>query len=998
MSIQHIKEYHKEIQNLRRVSGSANETVLRAAFQKCLTRYCSQRDFTLLAELPYTPTAIPDATIKDSLRLTWGYWEAKDEKDDLDREIDVKIKRGYPTSNIIFEDSKTAVLLQNGEEVLRAKMSDAKNLSTLIEKFFTYEPPAIADFRKAIGQFKADLPNVLKALRDMIDQSHKEKPAFQEAADKFLQLCRKAINPEVEEADVREMLIQHILTKDIFLKIFGEDMFHKENNIAHRLDNLEDTFFTGDTRRETIDRLKGYYSAITVTAASIDSHQEKQKFLKAVYEDFYKVYNLKAADRLGVVYTPNEIVDFMIKATDELVYQHFARHLYDKKVQILDPAAGTGTFITDLIEFIPKGNLEYKYENEIHANEVGILPYYIANLNIEYTYKQKTGEYKEFPNICFVDTLDNLAFKGTGQEDFLGSMSYENLARVKRQNEQDISVIIGNPPYNANQRNWNDNNKNREYPGIDERIKSTYIKQSAAQKTKQYDMYKRFIRWASDRLGENGVLAFITNRSWIDKRQDDGFRKAVFAEFNEIYAIDLGGDIRTTPGAGNVFGIMTGVAIGFFVKRKKTTSHDNYYYKCDDMLAGKDKLAFLSSTAFSDINFEHIVPDDNGNWLNQTNNDFDKLLCIACKKIKRAKRPMDETAVFKLFSMGVATNRDEWVYDFDKKNIKTKVRFFIKTYNKFIVTRDESYNTIIKWSRDLRDQFKRNNSITYAENCLVQTFYRPFVKKFHFADFIMNDVLTKNHYAMFGNKFNLKNKVICFSGIASSKPFQTLAVSKMSNLDFLEKTQCLPLYRYDNKGTQHNNITIWGRRQFWEHYNNNKITAENIFHYTYAVLHHPDYLKKYAVNLKQEFPRLPFYDDFHQWVKWGKALMTLHIDFEKQPIYPLKRMDKPCDAGSVKLKADKEKGIITLDQKTQLSGIPPEAWKYKLGSRSALEWILDQYKEKKPKDPTIQEKFNTYQFHNHKEKVIDLLGRVCTVSSQTMEIVDAMDTRKKNDT
>ena len=1000
MSIEYIKKYHEEIQNLRAVSGSSNESVLRAAFESCLKRYCSRYGFTLVAEFPYKSDVFPDGTIKDSLRLTWGYWEAKDEKDDLDKEIDKKIKRGYPTSNIIFEDSETAVLLQGDEEIQRVPMSDAKSLDRLIARFFSYEPPAIADFRKAIAQFKEDLPSILVALRKMLDQSHADKPKFRKVAEAFLALCRKAINPTVEAADVREMLIQHILTKDIFLKVFGEDQFHKQNNIARHLDELEDTFFTGDVKRTMVDRLRGYYSAITVTAASIDNYQEKQKFLKAVYEDFYKIYNPQAADRLGVVYTPNEIVDFMIKAADELVHQNFGRRLYDKKVQILDPAAGTGTFITDLIEFIPKTHIAYKYENEIHANEVGILPYYIANLNIEYTYQQKTGQYKEFPNICFVDTLDNLAFKGKGQADLIGSLSYENFTRVKRQNEKDISVIIGNPPYNANQRNENDNNKNREYKEIDARIKATYIRQSTAQKTKQYDMYKRFIRWASDRLDENGVLVFITNRSWLDARQDDGFRKTALKEFSDIYAIDLGGDIRKMPGAENVFGIMTGVAIGLFVRRKNAKQCEIHYAKCGDYDTAQEKLAFLSATAFSEIDFEHIVPDKNENWLQQPNTDFDELLCVANKQTKFAKqeRTMDEDAVFKLFSMGVATNRDDWVYDLDKKNLRKKVRFFINTYNGFIGKKDESHNTVIKWSRDLRNQFKRNKSLVYEESYLSQSFYRPFVKKFHFVSFLMNDVLTKNHYQFYGRKLNKNNKIICFSGVASSQPFQVIAVQKLPNLDMLEKTQCLPLYRYDNRGNKQNNITMWGRRQFWNHYDNKEITVEDIFHYTYAVLHNPEYLKKYAINLKQEFPRLPFYPDFPKWVQWGSALIKLHTGFQKENPYRMKRRNKKCDAGDAQLKADKENGAIIVDQQTKLTGIPPEAWEHKLGRRSALEWVLDQYKEKKPKDPTIREKFNTYKFADHKEEVIDLLGRVCAVSVRTMEIVGEMaKTGKNND-
>ncbi|WP_424946115.1 type ISP restriction/modification enzyme [Candidatus Spongiihabitans sp.] len=1005
MSIQFINAYHAELENLRKVSGSRNESELRDAFQTCLKKYCANRDLTLIAEHPDADNrkARPDGTIKDKMRLPWGYWEAKDDKDDLDKEIDKKIhQRGYRTSNILFENTVEAVLIQDNEEVRRVNMEDAKELDALILKFLHHAPPEVANFHKATAQFKEDMPQVLIALREMITKSYQTKSDFRTAADDFLQLCRETINPEVEAADVREMLIQHILTKDIFLKVFNEDQFHKENNIASRLDHLEETFFTGDTKRAMVDRLKGYYSAITATAASIESHQEKQKFLKAIYEDFYKVYNPKAADRLGVVYTPNEIVDFMIKATDELVHKHFGRRIYDKNVQILDPAAGTGTFITDLIEFIPTANLPYKYQHEIHANEVSILPYYIANLNIEYTYKQKTGTYKEFPNICFVDTLDNLGFvgrKGKGQADLIGSLSHENLQRVKKQNEKRISVIIGNPPYNANQRNENDNNKNREYPGIDARIKETYIARSTAQKTKQYDMYKRFIRWASDRLDNDGVLAFITNRSWLDSKQDDGFRKIVCEEFNEIYAVDLGGDIRKMPGVQNVFGIMTGVAIGFFVRRKEADGCEIHYYQCGDYDSAEDKLAFLSITAFSDINFEHIVPDQKQNWLEQTDNDFDGLLCLANKKTKLAKteNPKDTSAVFKLFSLGVVTNRDDWTYDFDKSNLRKKVRYFCKFYDDEILRFHKEnphkgkigdwVNREIKWTTELEAHLLKGNEINYSNDSIIDSLYRPFVKqKLYYQNRIVHRLYQMPNIFPTGKKG--ENRVICFN--VNGKDYYVLGGNKVPNLHFTGDTQCLPLYRYDEKGDRRSNITQWGIQKFQNHYATKKITAEDVFHYTYAVLHNPAYREKYAVNLKREFPRLPFYDDFAKWVKWGKELMTLHIDFEKQPPYPLKRIDKPCEAGDAKLKADKQKGIITLDQKTQLTDIPCEAWNYQLGGRSALEWVLDQYKEKKPKDPTIREKFNTYRFADHKEHVIDLLGRVCTVSVKTMKIINQM--------
>ena len=999
MSIIYVNEYQKELAELYEAGGSRNESALRPAFQNCVAKYCRQHGRTLVTELSFSTSAIPDGTIKDSLRLSWGYWEAKDSKDDLDKEIEKKIARGYPMSNIIYEDTNTAVLIQEGAEVARVDMRKSEELDKFIRQFFAYEPPAIASFRKAVEQFKQDLPNVVKRLRRMIDDSYAQKKQFTVAADDFLDLCRGTINPEIVKADVGEMLIQHILTKDIFLKVFDEDQFHKENNIAVQLSSLEETFFTGNTRRAIVDKLKSYYSAITATAAEIANYQEKQKFLKSIYEDFYKTYNPKAADRLGVVYTPNEIVRFMIRATDELVRKHFGRHVYDNNVQILDPATGTGTFITDLIDFIPAAHLKHKYDNELHANEVAILPYYIANLNIEYTYKQKTGEYREFPNICLVDTLDNVSFTGGPrgrQQTLIGGMSSENLARVVRQNEKKISVIIGNPPYNANQRSETDNNPNRKYPEIDNRIKGTYVANSRAKKTQQYDMYKRFIRWASDRLHDNGVLAFITNRAYLDARQDDGFRKVVLDEFNEIYIVDLGGDIRTTRGAQNVFGIMTGVAIGFFVRNENKTACDVFYKKPNEFMPAQEKLAYLTNTRFAEVDFERIIPDAKSRWLEQTDTDFGKLINVADDATKFAKAPENERAIFKLASSGVQTNRDIWVHDFDKQHLAQKVKFFIETYEEMRRKLDggkfdgDTLGNEIKWTRSLKNQLRQNKANQFNAKNTRHLLYRPFVKNHIYFDSRLNEVQYQTP-RIFPAGVMGENRVIYISQSARI-PFCCLATACVpANALFVETGQCLPLYRYDKDGNRISNITEWGLKQFRDHYGEPKITAVDIFHYTYAVLHNPAYLEKYATDLQQQFPRLPFYADFRQWVKWGERLMTLHCDYETQTAHPLARIDNENESGKVKLTADKPAGVITLDEQTNLAGIPPEAWQYRLGRRSALEWVLDQYKEKTIKDPTVAAKFNTYRFADHKEAVIKLLGKVCTVSIETIKIIKEME-------
>ena len=583
----HIERYRSELAELIQFGGSDNEQSIRPAFQNCLAAYCrDHREKLLLVPELAAGSNIPDGTVKDALRMARGYWEAKDSHDHLDAEIQAKFNRGYPRDNIVFEDSETAVLFQNGALAMRADMTRPGELHRLIQRFLDYELPEIEEFRHARQQFKADLPAVLDNLRETVAEAEANNPEYRVAADAFLELCRRSISPDVSDADVREMLLQHILTKDIFLRVFAEDQFHRENNVARQLDALERSFFTGDVRREAIDRLRAYYGAIGRAADEIADYAEKQQFLKAVYEDFYQAYNPAAADRLGVVYTPNEVVDFIIRGADYLLQKHFGKTLADDNVNILDPATGTGTFITNLINHLPADRLEHKYLNEIYANEVAILPYYIANLNIEYTYRERTGRYLEFPNLCFVDTLDNMDWQGASggavqrQAAFnLGGVSEENWIRVQEQNEKPISVIIGNPPYNANQQNENDNNKNREYPDIDRRISQTYIAASTAQKTKQYDMYKRFIRWASDRLGGRWNYRFRHQSgaySWKLGRTTGSVQDCVAEEFNDIYvlAVDLKGNARNqwkiSGRTHNVFGQdQTSASPSGFVRTKE---------------------------------------------------------------------------------------------------------------------------------------------------------------------------------------------------------------------------------------------------------------------------------------------------------------------------------------------------------------------------------------------------------------------------------------------
>ncbi|MEK6763699.1 MAG: type ISP restriction/modification enzyme [Nitrospirota bacterium] len=1013
-----IQHYLNQLQDLRKVSGTTRESVLREAFKDLLKSWGKQHNLVFIPEYKLDTLTrdkrYVDGALLYELRVPFGYWEAKDSTDDLDEEIIRKFKRGYPKDNIIFEDTTRAVLIQNGQRVLECPVDDVDALKKLLTLFFSYERTEIAEFRKAVEQFKTDLPAVLEALRGMIERAHTENPEFRKESERFLIHAQEAINPSLTDADVREMLIQHVLTEEIFAKVFPDTPFHKDNNVARELYKLEATFFTGNTKFQSLKALAPYYSAISAAAAQIERHHEKQAFLKVIYENFYKVYNKKAADRLGVVYTPNEIVRFMIESADWLCEKHFGKNLIDHEVEILDPATGTGTFITELLEHFrgQPAKLKHKYLQELHANEVAILPYYVANLNIEATYAAITGQYLEFPNLCFVDTLDNVGLHTAqhgSQGALFGGVSEENVARIKRQNGRKISVIVGNPPYNAWQENFNLKNPNRPYQHVDDRIRKTYQELGTAQnQIALYDMYVRFFRWASDRLAENGVLAFISNRSFLDSLTFDGFRKALTTEFNEVWVVDLGGDVRENPKLSgtthNVFGIQTGVAISFLVRRHRAQGCRIFYSRRPEMETAEEKLAFLDNAKLETTEREEIKPDSRHNWINQTHNDFDLLLPVIDKTTKAAKNKRSERALFKLFSAGVKTQRDEWVYDFSSKTLETKMKFFVEQYERERITGTHQTKDLIKWDRELDKYLNRGIEKHFNKDAIVPSLYRPFCKQWFYFDRHFNGMVYQ--WASIMPTRQHTNRLILYTQPGSQKPFMVGSAETVCDLHFVGAaagSECLPFYRYDDAGNRTDNITDWALDQFKKQYQpgrtkqNRPITKEAIFHYVYGVLHDPVYRETYAQNLKREFPRIPFYADFWQWADWGKELMELHIGYEQTAPAKLTRTDIPDEkslkagvAPKAMLKSDKDSGCIVLDSETTLSGIPREAWTYTLGNRSALEWILDQYKEKKPKDPTIREKFDSYRFADYKEKVIDLLARVTTVSIRTVSIVNSM--------
>ena len=551
---------------------------MRSAFQNLLDSCAKQFQWILVAEYaikrPKKQPIRMDGALLDIYKLPRAYWEAKDIKDDLKKEIQKKLAVGYPNDNIIFQRPDRAILYQDGKLVMDADLTKDQDLVDILRQFFEYRAPAIAQWEKAAEEFGDRVKDHATALLDLIRVQEKTNKKFIDAFAAFMLLCRQSINPNLAESAVEEMLIQHLLTERIFRSVFNNPDFAQRNIIAVEIEKVINALTSKHfSRAHFLSSLDRFYGAIEETAATIDDFSQKQDFLNTVYEKFFQGFSTKVADTHGIVYTPQPIVNFMVKSVEEILQREFGKSLVDKGVHILDPFVGTGNFIMRVmreIAEIQKSALPHKYEHELHCNEVMLLPYYIASMNIEHEYFEQTGKYEAFEGICLVDTFEDQ------QIEQLSFFAPENMKRVDRQRQSDLFVVIGNPPYNVGQLNENDNNKNRKYTtknktGIDDRVAATYAKASKATlKNSLSDPYVKAIRWASDRIGDEGVVAFVTNNSFIDGIAFDGMRQYLEQEFDQIYVFDLGGNIRKNPKLSgtthNVFGIQVGVSVNIFVR------------------------------------------------------------------------------------------------------------------------------------------------------------------------------------------------------------------------------------------------------------------------------------------------------------------------------------------------------------------------------------------------------------------------------------------------
>src|SRR5436305_229608 len=583
-----LDRYYRELQEYQ---GKADdELAVRSAFQNLLAETARMVKWTLIPEQTIEGGLRPDGVLRDAFDLRRGYWEAKGPKSDLDKEIARKKADGYPLINTIFENTKKAILYQNKKPLpVEYDLSKPTDVSDLLRQFFTYTEPDIENFEVAVREFQERIPELAKKLLEIIAQEHKLNKRFITAFDKFAELCRTSLDPQMSLKTIDEMLVQHLLTERLFRTIFDNTDFVSRNVIAVEIEKvIQALAHRSFNRHEFLKSLDRFYVAIEGAAKGIESWSERQSFLNTVYERFFQGFSVKQADTYGIVYTPQEIVDFMCASVEEVLQREFSTSLAEPDVQILDPATGTGSFIVNLVHRIPRHRLKYKYQHDLFCNEITLLPYYIASLNIEHEYYERMKEYEPFAGICFADTLA----LAEGQQ--MSLFVEENTDRVQREKDAHIMVVIGNPPYNAWQKSENDNNKNRKYPTIDQRIRETYTKDSkASNKNALSDAYVKFFRWATDRLQKrDGIVCFISNNSFLDGFAFDGFRKQLAEDFTSIYHLNLAGNARKGE-SGNVFDIMVSVGITIAIRSSKHQSRHIRYSCLPQPWGRKEKLAFL---------------------------------------------------------------------------------------------------------------------------------------------------------------------------------------------------------------------------------------------------------------------------------------------------------------------------------------------------------------------------------------------------------------------
>lgn len=883
--------------------------------------------------------------------------------------------------------------------------------------------------------------DIAKIARTHIDriQGILENPANtqeQAAFNAFAAELRDDLNDSISDGEIIEMLAQHLVTKPVFDALFDEYSFASHNPMSKAMQGVLDALHEHHLAKEA-DTLEKFYASVRQRAAGITSAQGKQKIIVELYDKFFRNAFPKMTERLGIVYTPVEVVDFILHSVNDLLKQEFGQTLGSKGVHIIDPFTGTGTFITRLLQsgLISPEELPHKYKHEIHANELVLLAYYIAAINIEAAYHGEViDEYTPFEGICLTDT-----FQMYEKDDMVDALLEDNSARRKRQKKLDIRVIVGNPPYSIGQKNENDNNDNVAYPHLDERIRTTYAAHSEATLSKGlYDSYIRAIRWASDRIGNAGVIGFVTNAGWVEANTADGLRKCLADEFSNIYVFHLRGNQRTSgetsrKEGGKIFGSgsRAPIAVSLLVKNPKAAEHGRiFFHDIGDYLSREDKLekiaAYASLAGVTAQNgWNNITPDEHGDWLKQRDDSFGEFIVLGDKKSDGAK-------LFDNFSLGVVTNRDAWAYNASQAKLQANMTRMIGFYNAevkrfnaahpeldskaratqvdgFIDTNPER----ISWTHNVKQELTKGRVLAFEASSLTPSLYRPFTKQWLYYNRSFNERVYQMPRIF--PEAGVENLVISVSG-TGAKGFSSIISSALPDLQVQFNGQWFPLYLYEEASKAEGDlfanqpvqgphrrdaITDVGLAHFQSAYPDEQISKEDLFYYVYGILHSPDYRERFADNLSKELPRIPAVKmavDFWAFSKAGRDLADLHLNYETVEPYPLTIEAKgtltDADYRVEKMKFAKkgDKSTVIYNHRITLKGIPEAAWDYVVNGKAALDWIMERQAVRTDKASGIVNDANDWAIETmgNPKYPLELFQRVVTVSLETQKIVNSL--------
>lgn len=894
----------------------------------------------------------------------------------------------------------------NDPKNLQLELDLGMDMKAIEQAFYGKIVQKVGD-RRYLEDWSKDVAEIAKRhinkIKDLVDSQSGAKMAF----DTFIKGLRYNINDSIDEEQAIEMLAQHLITQPVFQALFGEYSFVNNNPVSKAMNDVISAFSLFGFDKEQKE-LEPFYESVKLRASGIDNAEAKQKIIVTLYDNFFRKGFKKTTEQMGIVFTPVEVVDFIVKSVDWALKKYLGRSLADENVHILDPFTGTGTFITRTLQYLKqqmnKGKITYadilrKYVHELHANEIVLLSYYIAAINIETVFDEINGPdegYVPFKGIVLTDT-----FESTEEQPVLDDKLFgENNARLKEQQKEPITVIIGNPPYSAGQKNQNDNNANLHYKNLEKNISQTYVANSMSGLSMSiYDSYVKAFRWATDRLKDKGIIGFVTNGGYIDSNSADGLRASLYKEFNYLYIFNLRGNARTQgeqrrKEKDNIFGqgTRTPIAISILVK-DGSDAHELYYHDIGDYLSRKEKLDIIKEFgSVNVIDWEYIQPDQNNDWVNQRDPNY--------KKYTRLISDEEGTGIiFNDNIVGISTARDSWVIGFRREKVLHNSEMLIDNYNAEVKNKQENQieplernDKEIKWTRGLINKFRKAELIKFNATDLNEIMYRPFTKKWIYYDANIIESPGK-----FCSKFGKNNTVITTSGKGSTKDFSVLVTDKIVNYDFLEKTQCFPYTEHDEEETLFGD-TININEGFA---NKLGLSLDDTFAYIYGLLNSYEFQQKYANDLKKDLARIPVVAEKEKYVEVGKKLMDLHINYEEVPVYDgvqivarenpsyvVKKMKfgNKRDAASGKL--EKDKSTIVFNSDITIKDIPEKAYEYVVNGRSAIEWIIDQYQVKTDKKSGITDDPN--DFSSDPKYIFNLLLRIINVSVQTVDLVNSL--------